>query len=454
MENQKGLCWQYVTRTQGVQCLTGSQIQFLPDNYPHPVPFKSVVDGCTMPAGNPDLPWLIRRHRKDHVAFWESRRDMGPHRIEEVEDQLIAPGRRDVLLIGAGWSAGENMALVRRWIGIKNPIVIAVNRAAVCWPDADVFFITERQANPYWWRHANPDAVCLTAPSVNPAILEHFKPFQYAYFGTPWCWYDKWVDAPDWALKPPLLCLPACETTMSMALAWTVRLKPLRVIMLGVDHCWPAYTANYDNVWLPGPYYCDGYPWNGPPEMNRYVRRGINGRVCVCNEINERQVRIFKRGCEQIQVNNCLPEPVSVINGSGHGILDFNEDNLLFMRECDESVESENQAESETMMKERTLQGGPAASVAVMAYSEPLCPAGSYGAMAASGMSPESMLSYKVPPSEVPVPEPKGITVTRLEPCAVDGVAPLGKMDNSGGHESASHPPLSTGAFHSRGSVG
>lgn len=398
-----------------------------------------------MPDKNPDLPWIIRRHRQDHVGFWESRRDMGPHRIEEVEQALIGTGRRDVLLIGAGWSAGENMALVRRWIGIKNPIVIAVNRSAVCWPDADVFFITERQANPYWWRHANPEAVCLTAPSVNPEILDHFKPYQYAYFGTPWCWHDKWPDAPDWALKPPLLCLPACETTMSMALAWTVRLQPLRVLLLGVDHSWPAYTANHDNIWLPGPYYCDGYPWNGPPEMNRYVRRGINGRMAVCNEINERQVRIFKRACEQIQVNHSLAEPLSLINASGHGILDFNEDNLLFTRECDESVAAETQTEGDALVKARTVPAGVVRPLeASVGYSEPMVPPGAYGAPIASE-------GVQVPPHAANVNEPAKNVLTSVEPCRADGVPTKGHLDASKGHADAAFPPLSQGAFHSRG---
>lgn len=426
MENQRGLVWRHIARTQGVQCITTAEIQFLPDNYPHALPFRHVVDGCAMPAGNPDLPWLIDRHRDDHVAFWETRREFGPHRIEDVEAGFHMAGRKDVLLIGGGWSAGENMALVRRWIGIKNPIVVAVNRAAVCWPDADVFFITERQANPYWWRHANPDALCVTAPSVNPKLLEHFKPHQYAYFGTPWCWHDKWPNAPEWALEPPLLCLPACETTMSMALAWTVRLRAERIILLGVDHCWPAYTTNYDNTWLPGPYYCDGYPWNGPEGVNRYVRTGINGRLVVCNKVNEQQVVIFKRCCEQIQVNNAMPEPVSIINGSGHGILDFAEDNMLFMRECDESTAAETETEGQQLVAARTRQGSRAAtavSAASAAHSEPLCPPGSYGSQGAS-QGPSVPFEVGVPakahwesgPKDVTAPEPHPASPTPTEP--------------------------------------
>lgn len=420
MENKRGLAWQHGTRIQGVQCISPAEIQFLPDNYPHAVPFKHVVDGCVMPAANPDLPWLIRRHRDDHVAFWETRREFGPHRIEDVEAGFLQTGRKDVLLIGAGWSAGENMALVRRWIGIKNPIVVAVNRASVCWPDADVFFITERQANPYWWRHSNPDAICLTAPSVNPKLLEHFKPPQYAYFGTPWCWHDKWPNAPEWALKPPLLCLPACETTMSMALAWTVRLQPERIILLGVDHCWPAYTVNYDNIWLPGPYYCDGYPWNGPEGVNRYVRRGINGRMVVCNQVHERQVTIFKKACEQIQINGAMPEPASIINGSGHGIVDFNEDNMLFMRECDESMAAETHVEGEQLVAARTA---PAASAASAVYSEPLCPPGSYGSQGASQVPPvpfevgvPAKAHWESGPKDVTAPEPHPASPTPTEP--------------------------------------
>lgn len=390
MHDQTGLAWQHGTRVQSVRCQSTALVQLLPENYPHPVSFRDIMAGCSMPDENPDLPLLIRRHRQDHVAFWKAHPEDGPHRIEEAEAGLIASGRRDLLLIGAGWSAGENMALVRRWIGLKKPIVIAVNRAGVCWPDSDVFFITERQANPYWWKHANPDAICIIVPSTNPELLNHFKLTQYAYFGTPWCFHDKWPDAPDWAVKPPLMCLPACETTMSMALAWTVRLQPLRIILLGVDHCWPAYMTNHDNTWLPGPYYCDGYLWNGPEGVIRRVTRGINGRYVACNHFNENQVLIFKRSCQQIQVNSALAEPPTIINASGHGLLDFNEDSLLFMRELDEAMALDTANEGEALIKARTELSAVAepSSIPQPAPASILSPSGS-----------ESMMI----PSETPV---------------------------------------------------
>lgn len=353
-----GLCWQHGTRTSTIQFQGPQLCQFLPENYPHPTPFKSLLNGCTMPDSNPDLPWLIRRHRDDHVAFWKEHAEFGPHRLEDAEAVLTSAGSRDVVLIAGGWSAGENMALVRRWIGLKKPIVIAVNRAAVCWPDADAFFITERQSNPHWWKHANKSAVCVVAPSTNPEVLKHFAPTQFAYFVTPWCFHDKWENAPEWVYKPPMVSLPACETTMSMALAWTVRLKPKRVILLGVDHCWPAYTVNHENVWVPGPYYCDGYPWNGP-DVGRRVRRGINGRFCVSSEVGERQVRVLKTALEQIQINSALPEPLDCINASGHGILDWNVDNLLFMRELDESEAKDKAETADRLLKERSPDGLP-----------------------------------------------------------------------------------------------
>ena len=354
----EGLIWQYGTRTATIQFKGQQLVQMLPENYPHLQPFEQIIGGCTMPDANPDLPWLIRRHRQDHVAFWKERPQFGPHRLEDAEAGLADLGADDVLLIAGGWSAGENMALVRRWIGLKKPIVIAVNRAAVCWPDANVFFITERQANPWWWKHANKDSICVLAPSTNPEILTHFTPTQFAYFVTPWCFHDKWEDAPEWAYKPPMLCLPACETTLSMALAWTVRLKPKRVILLGVDHCWPAYATNHDNVWVPGPYYCDGYPWNGP-EMGRRCRRGINGRYCVTGDINEKQALVTKTALEQIQINNACQTPVTCINASGHGILDFNADSLLFMRELDEAEAKDKGETAERLIKDRTGRGPP-----------------------------------------------------------------------------------------------
>lgn len=331
-------------KTQFVHFDGPAAVVYLTEGYPNLLPTQAAFAGCAMP--NPDIGPLIQQWRPKHVA------DHGPQTILDLRNAMWAqrnpsPKGGDVLLLAAGPSLAEHLIDIRRYH--EHATVVALNRAVIAYPNPDVFFCLERQSRAEWWTQGywapvDPRTAVVTAPSCHAAILDHFPAGSRWYCATPWCGYDRWEDADQWALSLP--AIPTCETTMSAAMAFCAMLEPKRIIMVGADHAWKVAADEPGNMAEVRDYYCDGEKWPGGP-LNIAGVEGINARLCAISYFSQKHAEVTIACARQIE-KTC---DIEVINASAHGIVRHNVQNDFFFREIQGRKEKAEKEKAERLNK-------------------------------------------------------------------------------------------------------
>lgn len=318
---------------------------YLTESYPDLPPTPTAFAGCQMP--NPDIGPLIKQWRPRHLL------DSPTQTILDLRNAIWSqkrpsPRGGDVLLLAAGPSLGENLINVQRYR--EHATVIALNRAVMVVPNPDVFFCLERQSKSEWWKESYFSMVdrrtaVVCCPSTEADIVDHFPAPSRWYCITPWCGFDRWTDAPPWALQLPHL--PTCETTISACLAFCALLEPKRIILVGTDHAWKIAVTDDGNQAEPRDYYCDGDKWPGPP-TNIAGLEGVNGRYCVASYYSMKHAEVTESCCRAIQ----RMRNIEIINASGHGIIRHNVQNDFFYKEIQGRKEKA-EAEKAKQLNER-----------------------------------------------------------------------------------------------------
>ena len=344
---QRDMIHRNARRTQFVHFDGPQSIIYLPEDYPSLPKTQACFVGCQMP--NPDIGPLIKQWRPRHMA------DHTPQTMLHLRDSIWAqrnpsPKGGDVLLLAAGPSLAENLINVRRCQ--EHATVVALNRAVMAYANPDIFFCLERQSKEEWWTkgywsEVDPRTAVVTSPSCHAAICDHFPKESRWYSVTPWCGFDKWEDADEWALNLP--ALPTCETTMSAALAFCALLEPKRIILCGADHAFKVAADEQGNMAEVRDYYCDGEKWPGPG-VNVAGVEGINGRLCAISMFSQKHAEVTEACCRQIEVSR----NIEVINASGHGIVRHNVVNDWFWKEIQGRKEKAEKDKNEALARRFT----------------------------------------------------------------------------------------------------
>lgn len=306
--------------------LSGAMV-YLPEGYPALLPTQAAFSGCPMP--NPDIGPLIKQWRPRHVAK-PSTQTILNLRDAIWSQRKPSPRGGDIILLGAGPSLAEHLIDIRRMQPYAT--IVALNRAVIGYPHPDIFFCLERQSKEEWWRGTDycdpvdPRTATVVCPSTHADVVDYFPPSSRWYCVTPWCGFDRWEDAPQWALNLP--AIPTCETTLSACLSFCCLLEPRRIILVGCDHAWKLQADETGNMAEFRDYYVDGEPWPAalPPIAGV---EGINGRLCAISPFSQRHAEVTVACCQQIHKMT----GIEVINASGHGIVNHNVQNSFFFNE-------------------------------------------------------------------------------------------------------------------------